>query len=131
MNHLLGGIFIMTLACVLVSDWVMYQWRPVRKWLVTLSRLLISEVAWILSVMLSKQSISSFTVKEKVMANREDIKMYRFSRGEKYSCQVTIINDSNVIFSKVVVPPKTPPEVQARLLEDAEKQAIKLHNAKS
>jgi hypothetical protein len=129
--NLLTVIFIMTLVCVWVSDWVIYQSRPVRKWLVTLSYLLIGEVVWILFGTWNKQLTNSSTVKGKVMANKEDIKMYKFSRGEKYSCQVSIINDTTVVFGKVVVPAMTPPDVQARLLDDAEKHALKLHNTKS
>lgn len=57
----------------------------------------------------------------------KDIKIYRYNRGEKYQCQVRIV-ESLVIFDKIVSPPSTPPEVIAKLMDDAEREALKLHS---
>lgn len=58
-----------------------------------------------------------------------NIKMYRFTRGE-YSVLVSVVENEHVTFSQMKFPKTAPPETQARLLDDAEREALKLHNAK-
>lgn len=55
------------------------------------------------------------------------IKVYRFSRGDKYSCDVTI-NEGTVIFSNIVYPSNTTDEVKQKLLDDAEREAMKMYD---
>lgn len=55
-------------------------------------------------------------------------KSYRYSRGDKYSCIVTIINGDNVVFSNIKTPPTATSEVKAKMLDDAEEEALKLFN---
>lgn len=59
------------------------------------------------------------------MANGKDIVIYKYSRGEKYSCHVTIINGETVVFGNIVTPPNTPDEVTNKMLDDAELEAMK------
>ncbi len=55
--------------------------------------------------------------------------VYRFSRGAKYSCLVAVVNNGeHITFSDVVYPVNTPEDVVSRMLDDAEKEAIKAYN---
>jgi hypothetical protein len=51
-----------------------------------------------------------------------------FRRGEKYQCRVKVIEGDLVFFDKIISPPNTPPDVLAKLMDDAEREALKLHN---
>lgn len=56
-----------------------------------------------------------------------DTKIYKYSRGEKFQCQVRIV-DGLVIYDKVTYPFNTTNEVITRLMDDAEREALKLYN---
>lgn len=58
----------------------------------------------------------------------KDTKIYRYSRGEKYQCQVRIV-EGLIVFDKVTCPPNTTPEVMSKLMDDAEREALKLYSA--
>lgn len=57
----------------------------------------------------------------------KNIKIYKFSRGEKYQCQVRIV-EGLIVFDNVVAPVNATPEVIAKLMDDAEREALKLFN---
>lgn len=57
------------------------------------------------------------------MRDPKDIKMYRYTRGDKYSCLVQIIDGEHIVIGKTVCPPDTPVEVKAKLVDDAERAA--------
>ena len=57
----------------------------------------------------------------------KNVKIYRYSRGDKYSCKVSIINNDTVMFSNIKYPDGTPETIVERLLNDAERKALELH----
>jgi hypothetical protein len=57
-----------------------------------------------------------------------EIKMYEYKRGETYSCRVAIKEDGSAVFTNIKYPPDTPNEVIERLLDDAEREALKKEN---
>jgi len=65
--------------------------------------------------------------KERKPMASKDVKIYKFSRGEKYQCQVRIVEGS-IIFEHVIYPVNAAPEVISKLLDDAEREALKLHS---
>ena len=70
----------------------------------------------------------SLTKLKEDIKNMSKYKSYRYSRGDKYSCIVTIINGDNVVFSNIKTPPTATSEVKAKMLDDAEEEALKLFN---
>lgn len=56
-----------------------------------------------------------------------NIKMYRYTRGN-YSVLVSVMEDEHVTFSQMQYPKDTPAETQSRMLDDAEREALKMHN---
>jgi hypothetical protein len=68
---------------------------------------------------------SSSLKKGAAMSSGKDIVIYKYSRGDKYSCHVTIINGETVVFGNIVTPPNTPDEVTNKMLDDAETEAMK------
>lgn len=62
------------------------------------------------------------------MALDADIKIYKFSRGTKYSVYVKIVNGGeNIQFERLIVPKGTSKEVSERLLAEAESSALTMH----
>lgn len=57
------------------------------------------------------------------------IKVYKFSRGEKFSCYVSITADEHISFTEIVMPVNVEKEVQVKFLDDAEREALKIFNA--
>lgn len=55
----------------------------------------------------------------------KDIVIYKYSRGPDYSCYVTIINGEIPVFSNIIKPPTATDEVVAKMLDDAEEEAMK------
>lgn len=71
----------------------------------------------------SKNLVINTSQKEKKM--RGEYKMFRFNRGEKYSCIVTIINGEQCVFSDLKYPTTASKEVVAEMLNEAEEAAMK------
>lgn len=74
-----------------------------------------------------KVPLGTFSVlskKGKIMADNRDLVIYKFNRGDKYSCKVSIRNSDNLWFDEIIFPKDTPSEVVAKMLEDAEKYAL-------
>lgn len=55
-----------------------------------------------------------------------DIKIYEYKRGEKYKVLVRVV-EGLCIFEKITCPSDATVEVQEKLLEEAEREALKLH----
>lgn len=59
--------------------------------------------------------------------NSDTKRVYRISRGDKYSCLVTIINGDTLLITEAVFPPDSPETIINTLLEDAEREALKMY----
>ena len=57
------------------------------------------------------------------MSNKPRI--FRYTRGE-YSCDVSVVNEETLVFDNLKFPPETPSEVVEKLMDYAERQALKL-----
>lgn len=126
--------FITWLVFVLVATMEKHQWSSVRKWLIGLKNGLILNLDLILyppnpmlSTELSRSLSSNLNATKEGNTVAKDIKIYRYSRGEIYQCQVRIV-EGLVVFDKVVAPPSTTAEVLSKLMDDAEREALKLHS---
>lgn len=59
----------------------------------------------------------------------KDISIYIYNRGPDYSCKVVIQND-HTTFRDMKYPVGTDPEIIHRLVDEAEREAMKLHAKK-
>jgi hypothetical protein len=116
--------FIM-LACILVGFSVISLWLLNSKLLTNLKHSLMLMVGLIVFLRQSMQ-LDPLSEKPKVARMSRNIKIYRFSRGD-FGCDVAVIEDEHTTFSNIKVPPNTDPEVEAKMIDDAEREALKLH----
>ncbi len=59
------------------------------------------------------------------MRNGKDIVIYKYSRGDKYSCQVTIINGETYVFGNIQKPFNATDDAVSKMLDEAEEEARK------
>lgn len=59
---------------------------------------------------------------------RKDIKIYRYSRGDEYSCTVVVINGEHIVFDNIKYPATASVAVVEKLLDDAERESLKHFN---
>lgn len=127
--------FIMWLVLALVLTMEEYLSHSVLRWLINLRNGLVLRLDQILYqpiiqplIKLSRSLFLNSNDTRERNPMEKDIKIYRFSRGEKYQCQVRILADGLAIFENIVSPPNATAEVVAKLIDDAEREAMKLHN---
>lgn len=59
-----------------------------------------------------------------------NIKVYHYKRGEDFQCHIRILEDGLVIFEKFKYPTNSSNELIEKLMDDAEKEALKLFDEK-
>ncbi len=82
------------------------------------------------SEMLKKQLDDFFanSIKENNVSLGSKVSIYKFSRGEKYSCIVKVINDGeHVTFDKIIAPMGTSEELLSKLITEAETFALDMN----
>lgn len=72
------------------------------------------------------------TLKQRKVSDMDgkDIKIYRYMRGDTYSCLVTLINKEHVIHSEIKYPATASTKVIDKLMDDAERAALKKYEEK-
>lgn len=59
-----------------------------------------------------------------------DTNVYRYTKGDKYSCVVCINADGHVVYGEVKYPLATTDEVIDKLMDDAERWALLMYDKK-